>query len=293
MALPMKFLIYIPLILFSLNSFGAQDVDLPFFPSFLDKASIQKMIDKLMRIYTPYAEGLNRKLEIYQNYENENFKAEAGRRNDNTWVAYITGGVAHYPGMTEDALSLSLCHELGHIFGGFPFKNFWFSTEGQADYYATLFCLKRLWADEEVMNQLAEFFVDDTARKLCSTHWVAVESRNICYRSLIAVKQLTEIFGDYTETSYPGFDTPDLTRVDHTTILYPRSIQCRMDTFLAGALCGVEWNPNVIPGRLEQLGLRSLKAEEHAAQFSCPTSGGGVQSLAIGGRPRCWYYSRL
>src|SRR5690606_37692278 len=71
------------------------------------------------------------------------------------WMVTIYGGLARHKAITQDGLTLVLCHELGHHLGGYPKKstNKWSSAEGQADYYSTAKCLRHFWKEEN--NELA------------------------------------------------------------------------------------------------------------------------------------------
>ena len=56
-----------------------------------------------------------------------------------------------------DGFSLIACHEVGHLFAGFPFKlsmvgSIPLSTEGLSDYFATNQCLPRLWAHNRALS---------------------------------------------------------------------------------------------------------------------------------------------
>src|SRR5690606_24973254 len=57
-------------------------------------------------------------------------------------VIQVLGGMLKHRHMDAPVLQLLLCHELGHLLGGPPYKsrNGWSSTEGQADYYSGLVC---------------------------------------------------------------------------------------------------------------------------------------------------------
>ena len=65
--------------------------------------------------------------------------------------------------------------------------------------------------------------------------------------------------------------------------------QCRLDTQFAGALCDVEFDDYVIPGKVEGHSNRSIQAEQHSEAYSCHASNGN----AFGSRPSCWFKPRL
>jgi len=139
---------------------------------------------------------------------------------DVDWInalAYVTeegahiamfGGMARAPYMDRDGLELILCHELGHHLAGPPLKkkSAWASAEGQADYFATNSCLKELWKDDP---------------------------ENFKARSLEASKNVIKMIAVVSEDVLPDIATPDPLIVQETELDYP-SLQCRLDTFVAG-----------------------------------------------------------
>jgi hypothetical protein len=139
---------------------------------------------------------------------------------DVDWInalAYVTeegahiamfGGMARAPYMNRDGLELILCHELGHHLGGPPYKikSTWASAEGQADYFATKSCLKELWKED---------------------------SKKISIRSIVASQNVVKMIAEVSGDILPDIQKPDLLRVKETELDYP-SLQCRLDTFVAG-----------------------------------------------------------
>ena len=67
-----------------------------------------------------------------------------------TWEVHMYGGLARHQAVTADGFALVVCHELGHHLGGAPQKVDWFgrlrwaSNEGQADYWGTAKCFRKL-----------------------------------------------------------------------------------------------------------------------------------------------------
>lgn len=83
-------------------------------------------------------------------WDTEEAEAYAGRYG-NEWFIVISGPIARAPFVTKDGLILLFCHEVGHHLGGSPKhlaldKN-WAANEGQADYFATVKCFRRLHSD--------------------------------------------------------------------------------------------------------------------------------------------------
>ena len=160
-------------------------------------------------------------LDNFTNFASEKFSVPftIDSQWDVDWInalAYVTeegahiamfGGMARAPYMNRDGLELILCHELGHHLAGPPIKkkSTWASAEGQADYFATNSCLKELWKGD-------------------------YRERSIT-ASLNVVKMIAEVSGD----KLPDIRTPDPLKVEVTELDYP-SLQCRLDTFVAGTL---------------------------------------------------------
>ncbi len=121
----------------------------------------------------------------------------------------IYRGMAHRRELDTDALILIICHELGHLYGGFPFSNESnkLSLEGQSDYFATKQCLTR--ALQSYDDRLVEQRV---------------------YQAMLNVGKF---LANNRGISHPEFKTPDQTEVEETLRTHPEP-QCRLDTFLSG-----------------------------------------------------------
>jgi len=124
------------------------------------------------------------------------------RREGNDWMIVVYSGMITETMQEPQALSMVLCHELGHHIGGKPFssREGTMSTEGQADYWSTLACFKVHHSEEEART---------------------------------AALYLTTLYAKQIMQPAPQLDTPDQTRVPRTFYGYP-SPQCRLDTMLAG-----------------------------------------------------------
>jgi hypothetical protein len=146
-----------------------------------------------------------RQLQIFADYDDD--WAQSFARRWQTDQVLIYGGMAKIRGMNEDSLILLICHELGHLYGGFPFKDEYnhLSAEGQADYWATKECFPKVITESNVE------------------------------RGLSAALILTAFFAEKRHLPLPTEETPDLSVVTETMLEHP-SPQCRLDTFIAGAL---------------------------------------------------------
>jgi hypothetical protein len=182
-----------------------------------------------------------------------------------------------------------MCHELGHHLGGFAFKSTnWAANEGQADYFSTQVCARKLWAGDPA-NQQAANNVDAYARAECNKIWNKVADQNICYRISAAGQALATLLSVIEHGGVsPKFDRPDTSVVQTTNPAHPKA-QCRLDTFFAGSLCPVKFDLSVIPGRNNPAGQLSKEAEKEAYKYSC----GVADGYDIGVRPLCWFKPKL
>ena len=187
----------------------------------------------------------------------------------NVRVVEIFGGLARRSEVTVDALTLVLCHEVGHHLGGFPTYRGWASDEGQSDYYSTLVCAKTMWKNQ-CCQKSAKKQIPKHPKKLCDDVWWWKKDRQMCYRSMMAGKALGDLMSRSGSVDY---DTPDENYVVKTYHSHPDA-QCRLDTYMAGSLCDTtKWNHHVIP-----------RTEEEAYSVSCP-----MGEYDVGWRPRCWF----
>lgn len=169
----------------------------------LPRASFEAVIRSFDETFSPYAQERGYKLEIMADYNTTIVNAFARRWETDQLIVY--GGIATIPHLTEDTLALVLCHELGHLYGGEPYRDeaTKVSIEGQADYWATNVCFKLMAP------------VDTYARALAA--------------SAILTAYLSH------DGKTPSLATPDLSRAAATNMGHPGG-QCRFDTMIAGIL---------------------------------------------------------
>jgi len=182
-------------------------------------------------------------------WESDFTNADAGRsRADPTWYIGIGGGLARLPAMTPEGLTMVLCHEIGHLFGGFPFIREGFtglalpvSVDGQADYFAAQVCVRKIWAqDDNSRNDDGIHYrqmIEDNAAAHCDGIYPLQSLRELCYKTVFGGMSFVKALGKINEQEeVPSVNTPDLNEVGATDNMHPAA-QCRLDTFLAGALC--------------------------------------------------------
>jgi hypothetical protein len=198
-------------------------------------------------------------------------------RVDGKFYITIYGGLARHPAVTRDGFQAVLCHELGHHLGGYPKKstNRWSSAEGQADYYASMKCLRRLWAKEDNIAIMQTQTIPTHLKQECRTSFKSAAEQALCERMGMAGKSVALMIQDLDHDSIePKFETPDTLVVRAMNYMHPYA-QCRLDTYFQGAICPVsEW--------IEF-------DDDDETKGSCHSRLGDK----IGLRPRCWFYPRI
>jgi len=233
------------------------------------------VITKVETIYAPIISGMGATLQIERKWEDPTVNAYA-QQMGKTWKVSMFGGLARHETITYDAMALVVCHEIGHHIGGAPRKispwsSPWASNEGQADYFATLKCLRRTWINDnnaEIVKTLnAPKMVTDLCKKTYKSDKV---DQALCVRTSMAGKSVSDLFSSLSKLPETKFDTPDSKVVSSTDDNHPKA-QCRLDTYYQGSLCDIAFTDDV-----------SQKDEVLA---TCHPSKGDK----IGMRPLCWF----
>lgn len=244
------------------------------------------IIQKIEDLYQPIVAGHNQTLTIEADWNNDEPNAHSQQgQGGGSWKTILNGGLARRPEMTADGFALTVCHEIGHHLAGYPmYVGDWgminsLSSEGQSDYYAAQACLRDLWKAED--NTVDMEALPESIAEKCDTAWASEAERKLCYRIVLAGKSAAETWAAI-DKKIVNLETPDAAIVDNTNHNYYPTPQCRLDTYVAGALCEIPFNHAVIPGRLHPKGQQSQEAFNEAMRQSC-TEG-------LGARPACWFY---
>tara|TARA_B100001971_G_C18268008_1_gene596096 strand:+ start:31729 stop:32601 length:873 start_codon:yes stop_codon:yes gene_type:complete len=246
--------------------------------STIDEAEFNAVIDKVVAIYEPIISQMGGKLNVERNWNDGTVNAYASRRGG-TWNVAMFGGLARHNTITSDGFALVVCHELGHHIGGAPkkasFWSTWASNEGQADYFSTAKCLRRVFRAETNSAQVvAEMNVPKVVIDTCSEQFTSQEDQLICQRGAMAGLSTAKLFQALrNQTTAPDFTTPDANVVSRTNDNHPAT-QCRLDTYYSGALCSVDELVDVD------------QADE--AVGVCYASAGDT----VGLRPKCWFSAK-
>lgn len=156
-------------------------------------------------------------------------------KDENKFIITITGELARQKMINQPALGIIICHEIGHILGGYPkqtsFHQSWSSVEGQADYFATNTCMKNInmifWQDN-----LYNF--DQEIIQKCEYHYQNLVDFIGCLRTASGIISLQNYFNSKSLLFKPiSLHNKDTHQVNKTLQKYP-SNQCRIDTFWAG-----------------------------------------------------------
>ena len=240
----------------------------------ITKEAFDQVIDQAEAVYTSIVSQEGGRLSIERNWDDGTVNAYA-QRLGSTWKVSMFGGLARHETITADGFALVVCHEIGHHIGGAPKKaslwsNPWASNEGQADYFATLKCLRRLWLNEDNAAVVASMEVPQTVKDACGKQWTWNADYNLCVRGAMAGDSVSRLFASLRNSTPGSFDTPDARVVTRTDDNHPAH-QCRLDTYFQGALCEVDFNENV-------------KQDQEVAG-TCHGSLGHTNGL----RPLCWF----
>lgn len=264
-------------------------------PSNTTEEKFKAVINKVQSIYAPIVKNHGGILSVSGNWKSETPNAYA-RQLFGMWSVELSGALARRPELSTDGMTLILCHELGHHLGGFAMKKnaplpipTWAASEGQADYFATHVCLKKLWQDEVETNfSIAEGAREDMYRS-CAKSWAGHREMALCLRTLMASESVAITLAALKgETKLPKFTTPDTRIVKKTDTNHPAT-QCRLDTYFQGALCTATYNDDLIPGKKVRGGAFSVNAEKEAALVSCTQ----LSQHRVGLRPTCWFKARF
>ena len=234
------------------------------------------VMDRIQDLYEPVVASQGGRLVINRLWSDPTVNASA-ERDESYYIINMYGGLARHESITQDGMALVACHEMGHHVGGAPKYggSHWASNEGQADYFANLKCLRRVFTSPSAASFTRPKGDVETARAACDKWHTKRADRDICVRASMAGMSVTDLFRVLrNETVLPRFDTPDPRTVNQMDDDHPRT-QCRLDTYFAASLC-----PRPVSDGLD---------ESNPDTGTCTRLAG----YTVGLRPRCWYKSRI
>ena len=229
----------------------------------LTQEQFNAVIDSVEEIYKPIVASKGGKLVVERKWEDPTVNAYANRGWGGTWNVAMFGGLARHSAVTPDGFALVVCHEIGHHLGGFPKKFGWASNEGQADYFATLKCLRRVYGSGALSKGMPQEDCDDA-------HGGGGGSQD-CQRNAQAGLSIAKLFQALRNLPEPPeFTTPDESVAERMDNNHPQP-QCRLDTYYQGGLC--------------TKGLGEDVDDSNPLAGTCNR----VEGYSVGVRPLCWY----
>ncbi len=239
----------------------------------ITETQFNKVIDDVEKIYSPVVARMGGKMDVARLWKDETVNANATRLGK-TWHINMYGGLARHPSITMDGFYLVLCHELGHHIGGAPkvgnFLMKWASNEGQADYFATLKCLRNVFLHDDNQKIVNKLKVPDALASACAKTHPGATDQAICIRGGMAGASVAGFFAAARKENEAQFDKPDAKVVSRTNDAHPAT-QCRLDTYFQGALCEKAFTEDV--------------SQSDEVQGTCHGSTG----YTVGIRPLCWF----
>lgn len=245
----------------------------------LSESEYHEVINKFEAAYRPLLEESGKTLTIKRLWEDPRVNASTSRKGSEITIN-LFGGYARHMFTTPDAYMLVMCHELGHHVGGSPKKtdsngkDRWPSVEGQADYFATLKCLRKMFSEDDNEALTGHISEKHYIRRKCEKVYESNKEVALCIRSTLAGVATAFISAEIRNTELPSVKTPDQTVVKKTIESHPLP-QCRLDTYFQGALCSEQSDR-------EFLSKNELKGTCHT-----------LKGHTVGVRPRCWFRSSL
>ncbi|MEC9282909.1 MAG: hypothetical protein VX642_09365 [Bdellovibrionota bacterium] len=97
---------------------------------------------------------------------------------------FVFGGLARVAEMNKDSMAISICHELGHLLAGPPYKLNGSSVEGAADYFSSGSCLRQYFMQNPPQGLRAPSLRET---ETCESHYSDDISKKLCLRSFAAI----------------------------------------------------------------------------------------------------------
>jgi hypothetical protein len=241
----------------------------------MTKEIFDSAIAQAQKVFEPIVAKFGARLVIKGNWSDSTVNAYASQRG-NEWSVQMFGGLARRSEVTPDGFLMVIGHELGHHKSGFPFYGpyDWASAEGQSDVFAAHGFAKKIWQSMKRIKNTREAAFPEIVVEMCNNVYDSVGEANLCYRSLAASMSLAQLLRALNNDGPVYYDRPDRTIVRKTNVSYPRTVQSRLDSMIAGALCPIRWDYTKIP-----------KTEEESSKVFC-TDGNGY---GFAKRPASWF----
>jgi hypothetical protein len=192
----------------------------------------EELFTEIIRIggdlYSPIAQQWGENLYINEMYYDSTVNASAWRDGRGNTEIRMYGGMARRAEVTPLSFALVLCHELGHLYALSPYiePSLRLSAEGQADYGGAGWCLKNI---AQQLNDGYSYRPTSYMNQLC-------KSDSLCAKEMVAAQGLGTLLGRLGNQAAPRFETPDPYVTPTTMTSYPKTAQCRLDTYRSAIL---------------------------------------------------------
>lgn len=192
------------------------------------EARYESVLDQVIELYSPVIVALGGSFHILRDWSDGAVNMWAFKLGSEYWLE-IPGGMSRYNLISEEGFLMSICHELGHLLGGAPFKgNGDISLEGQSDHFAGRDCIDFVLENIEPFKEIK---LDPEVVGFCAD----LVGRKDCERSVSGALSLTSYYAELEKVPAPKISTPSKVVVGETLRTHPPA-QCRLDSFLAGYL---------------------------------------------------------
>lgn len=243
----------------------------------ITEAQFNTVLDKIDEIISPFVTRGGGKLTIERRWTDPTVNAFAEEETPGIFGIHMFGGLARHAMMTEDAMALVACHEIGHHLGGAPVKSDdkgnprWAANEGQADYWASMKCLKQYFEKDDNVNIVKNLKVSTIVKTACKKQFVNANDEALCERTAVADFVLASVLASLGGPNEKvDFKSKDKSVVTKTFDGHPAS-QCRLDTLFQGALC--DHNIDEVDSKTDtNVGVCSVRNGDK-----------------VGNRPLCWF----
>jgi hypothetical protein len=192
--------------------------------------------------YAPLAQARDEELIITNKWEDPTVNANARRVRDSLKSKMVVtinmyGGLARRSEMSIEGFALVLCHELSHAYGGEPLIRplTEIAAEGQADYMAAKVCLEKILPHIPSSSEDMLTADNGSTQKICTRLFAEnTDEHFLCHRKFSAGFSLGNFLSVAKNESQPQYNTPDPFVTQETLLSYPKTVQCRLDSYAAG-----------------------------------------------------------
>lgn len=241
------------------------------------KEKFELITNRVISLYSDTIKKLGANLQVDLDWDSPDELNAYARKVNSLWLLNFYGALYRDKSMTDDGYALSVCHEVGHLIGGAPFKVLTkLSVEGQADFWAASVCAKKYFSEYPEKVSMKEGIAKQKCDRLYPDDQ---DAQNICYRTALAGMATTTFLGSLVKAPQPEFEKTDKNDRSATKQIHPE-VQCRLDTYMAGALCTQEDTSFEFQEKLlkDKLTTDSLCSQVVDGQLT-----------KIEKRPKCWF----